>query len=143
MLEVISRIIIKGGVLSMRVDGVDPLVMNRIHEQAQQRQVEETRSPATDTRVRQRDQALGREHHTEETKSFPERLQEEIERLNDTAGIFNISLRFRIHEESERMMVQVYDREREEVIREIPPEQVLNLVAQIQNLIGIMLDERR
>jgi len=39
------------------------------------------------------------------------------------------------------MMVQVYDREDNEVIREIPPERVLNLVAQIQQMIGLLLDE--
>ncbi|NLC52328.1 MAG: flagellar protein FlaG [Firmicutes bacterium] len=127
----------------MRVDGVDPLVMNKIQDRAQQKQVEETRQPATDTRVRQREQALGREHYNEETKSHQERLEEEVARLNETAELFNIGLRFSIHKESERIMVQVYDRVEDKVIKEIPPERVLNLVAQIQNMIGILLDEHR
>jgi flagellar protein FlaG len=37
----------------------------------------------------------------------------------------------------------VVDVQQDEIIREIPPEKVLNAVAQIQSLIGILLDERR
>jgi len=40
-------------------------------------------------------------------------------------------------------MVQVVDVQQDEIVREIPPEKVLNVVAQIQSLIGILLDERR
>jgi len=66
-----------------------------------------------------------------------------VDRLNDTARIYNIGLRFSIHQETERLVVQVYDRRDNEVIREIPPEKVLNLVAQIQQMIGLLLDEQR
>jgi len=72
-----------------------------------------------------------------------EQLETGIQRLNDTAEAFNLSLRFLLHEESERWMVQVVDLVDDKVIREIPPEYVLNVVAQIQDLIGVLLDERR
>jgi flagellar protein FlaG len=127
----------------MKVDGVDPLVMNRIHEQVRHKQVEESRETQTDERVRQRQQALGRPHNLPEDENHQERLQREVERLNDAARLFNIQLRFQIHKESGRMMVQVYDQVEEEIIKEIPPEKVLNLVAQIQNMIGVLLDEKR
>jgi uncharacterized FlaG/YvyC family protein len=37
----------------------------------------------------------------------------------------------------------VVDVQQDEIIREILPEKVLNVVAQIQSLIGILLDEGR
>jgi flagellar protein FlaG len=40
-------------------------------------------------------------------------------------------------------MVQVVNLENNEVIKEIPPEKILNVVAQIQNIIGLFVDTRR
>lgn len=40
-------------------------------------------------------------------------------------------------------MVKVIDAETEEVIREIPPEKILDLVAMIWEMIGLIVDERR
>ena len=54
---------------------------------------------------------------------------------NETAHLYNIGLRFSIHEETSRVVVQVYNREDNEVIRQIPGK-ILNLVAQIQQMIG-------
>ena len=54
----------------------------------------------------------------------------------------NTGLRFRIHEESERVMVEVVDLDENEVIRR-SPEKILNMVAQIQNIIGLLIDTRR
>ena len=39
-------------------------------------------------------------------------------------------------------MVQVLDAETEEVLREIPPERILDLVASIEKAIGLIVDER-
>ncbi|MFO7311282.1 MAG: flagellar protein FlaG, partial [Bacillota bacterium] len=50
-------------------------------------------------------------------------------------------LKFLVHEETERIYVQVIDKETGEVIKEIPPEKILNLVAQLQKLIGLLIDE--
>jgi len=49
-----------------------------------------------------------------------EQLETGIQRLNDTSEAFNLSLRFLLHEESERWMVQVVDLMDDKVIREIP-----------------------
>jgi len=56
---------------------------------------------------------------------------------------FNIKLNFSIDENTERIVVKVIERETERLIREIPPEHILNMVAQIQNLIGVFIDARR
>jgi len=61
--------------------------------------------------------------------------------LNRTLEAVDKRLKFLVHEETERVYVQVIDKETGEVIKEIPPEKILNLVAQLQKLIGLLIDE--
>lgn len=49
---------------------------------------------------------------------------------------------FRVHEGTGRIMVKLIDNETDEVIKEIPPEKILDLVANIWDLVGILVDER-
>ena len=49
---------------------------------------------------------------------------------------------FKVHERTGRMMVKLIDNETDEVIKEIPPEKILDLVASIWDLVGILVDER-
>lgn len=63
------------------------------------------------------------------------------EMLNESAKWTHKRLRFQLHDETERLMVQVLDAETEEVIREIPPEEMLDLASRIHEMIGLFLDE--
>jgi len=65
-----------------------------------------------------------------------------VDSLKQTAMIFNKGLDFSIHEETERLIVRVIDKETNEVIREIPPEKILDIVAQVDKLLGLIIDER-
>jgi len=126
----------------VKIDGVDPVQLGKIQEQTQKAVVQE--SHRQDPRQKQQDRVLGREQRVLEwERTHMEELEDAVGKLNATAQTFNIGLRFLIHEESERIMVQVIDRTDNEVIREIPPEKVLNVVAQIQNIIGLFIDTRR
>lgn len=49
---------------------------------------------------------------------------------------------FKTHERTGRMMVKLVDKETDEIIRELPPEKILDLVASIWDLVGILVDER-
>ncbi|HEY8498886.1 MAG TPA: flagellar protein FlaG [Limnochordales bacterium] len=51
-------------------------------------------------------------------------------------------LKFHVHEATGRIWVQVIDSRTQEVIKEIPPERYLDLVARIWELVGILVDER-
>ena len=125
----------------MKVDGIEPAVLQKVQEQTRRTRVEQPAGERADPAVKRRRQTVGQQQYRLEDQSYLEKRQREVDRLNKTADLYNIGLRFSIHEETARMMVQVYDREDNEVIREIPPERVLNLVAQIQQMIGLLLDE--
>lgn len=69
-------------------------------------------------------------------------LTERVNQLNETLRVFDKRLRFDIHEETNRVMVQVLDAETDEILREIPPEKILDMVASIEEAIGLIVDER-
>lgn len=50
---------------------------------------------------------------------------------------------FSIHEKTREIMVKVIDTQTDEVVREIPPEKVLDMVATMWEMAGIIVDERR
>ena len=62
-----------------------------------------------------------------------------IEKANDRIQFYNTHLEFSIHEKTKEIMVKVY--RDEEVIREIPPEKVLDMVAHMLELAGLLVDE--
>lgn len=69
-------------------------------------------------------------------------VEDALARLSRSADLFNKRLQFRIHEQTDRLIVRVVDKETEEVIREIPPERILDLVASIEAFLGLLFDER-
>jgi len=50
---------------------------------------------------------------------------------------------FSYHEETKRVSITVVDKETNEVIREIPPEETLEMVEKMWELAGILVDEKR
>ncbi len=68
---------------------------------------------------------------------------EMIERANKAITGATCSFEYSIHETTKEIMVKVIDRETKEVIREIPPEKILDLVAKLWEIAGILVDERR
>lgn len=68
---------------------------------------------------------------------------EAIERANKAFDGVYRKFEFSIHERTKQIMVKVIDSETNEVVREIPPEKILDMVATIWEMAGIIVDERR
>ena len=68
---------------------------------------------------------------------------EAIEQANRALQTNNAYLKFSIHEKTHQIMVKVVDSQTDEVIRELPPEKVLDMVARMWELAGILVDEKR
>lgn len=88
---------------------------------------------------------LAPEPPRKETKNGEEpeqmEVQEAVEALNNSIEYINRRLRFTIHEDTQRVMVRVVNLETDEVIKEIPPEEVLDTVARIREMIGLLIDK--
>jgi flagellar protein FlaG len=63
-------------------------------------------------------------------------VQHEIQKVR------NLGLQFSVHKATGRTMVKVVDKETEKLIREIPPEDLLNLVDKLDEMIGILFDKK-
>ncbi|WP_027719113.1 flagellar protein FlaG [Desulfovirgula thermocuniculi] len=70
-----------------------------------------------------------------------EEIREALGQINETLRIYRTELRFVLHEESGEYMVKVINAETQEVIREIPPEWVLKIVASVKRMLGLILDK--
>lgn len=66
-----------------------------------------------------------------------------IEKANKAIMGANTKFEFSIHEKTKEIMVKVVDSETHKVIREIPPEKILDMVAKMWEMAGIIVDERR
>jgi flagellar protein FlaG len=70
-------------------------------------------------------------------------LNEALEKLKTIGDIFNRRLDFEVDEDTNRVIVKVIDTKTDKVIKEIPPEQLVQLAAKIQEMIGLLVDEER
>jgi len=70
-------------------------------------------------------------------------VDKQIEELNKKAEIVNKNIEFDYHEDAEQMMVKIKNTKTNEVIKEIPPEDMVELNAKIKEMVGIILDELR
>ena len=66
-----------------------------------------------------------------------------IEKANKVAAGRSTSCRFSVHHATKRISIKIVDNDSNEVIREIPPEKVLDMVAKLWEMAGVIVDERR
>ena len=78
----------------------------------------------------------------EERKYTEDELIDKIESANKQFIAYDRRFEFSIHEKTKQIMVKVIDVTTDEIIREIPPEKILDLVASIWEVAGIIVDER-
>lgn len=86
--------------------------------------------------------APAQQQASDEQASGQRILPEAVKQLEQIVQTFDRSLKFRIHEDTHAIMVQVFNAETDEVIREFPPERILDMVAMFQKqLAGLFVDE--
>ncbi|KNF09640.1 flagellar protein FlaG [Gottschalkia purinilytica] len=65
-----------------------------------------------------------------------------FEKVNKEFLTYDRRLEFSIHEGTNEVMVKVIDVHTDEVIREVPPQKILDLVAKLWEVAGLILDEK-
>lgn len=86
--------------------------------------------------------ALSQQEEVEERveqQATEEQVISAIEKANHKFQFYNTHLEFSIHEKTKEIMVKVY--RDDQVIREVPPEKVLDMVAHMLELAGLLVDE--
>lgn len=72
----------------------------------------------------------------EERPVEAEKIEKAVATVNDAVKMFNYHLEFKLHEDSGRYQVKVVDSETNEIIREIPAENVLNMAAKFKQMVS-------
>lgn len=106
--------------------------------------VESTSNESIENAVKAQSQAVKVQNSTEEKKDIitKEKLTEAIESINEFLNIQHKASKFVFHEGLDKYYVQLVDTDTEEVIKEIPPERLLNSFYEMKKLAGIIVDER-
>lgn len=66
-----------------------------------------------------------------------------IEQANKKLVGSNKEMRLSVHEETKKINIKIIDKETEEVIKEYPPEKLLDIFAKMIELSGLIVDEKR
>lgn len=70
-------------------------------------------------------------------------LENAIEKANKALNYSKKELQLSVHPKTKDIMVKVIDSETKEVLREFPPEKILDMIAKMWEIAGLIVDERR
>ena len=70
-----------------------------------------------------------------------EQIRKAVDQLN--RNLSNSEAVFGIHEETNRVTIKIVDKSTKEVIKELPPEKTLDMIAKVWEIAGLLVDERR
>ena len=77
----------------------------------------------------------------------PDKIKAAVDDLKKTvkqaSPMHHTQLSFKYHEDTNRISITVTDSDTDEVIREIPPEKTLDMLAKAWEMAGLLVDERR
>lgn len=92
-------------------------------------------------KVKSDDAELGNNINKDNTKDVSaEQIKKTLAELNKK--MMNTACQYGIHEGTGRVTIKIVDKETRDVIKEIPAEETLELIAKAWELAGIMVDKR-
>lgn len=68
-------------------------------------------------------------------------IKKAVEQINKKMQ--NSEALFGIHEQTNRVTIKIVDKETKEVIKELPPEKTLDMIAKAWEMAGLLVDEKR
>ena len=87
------------------------------------------------------DTSAGTSENRSKDTSFQDALAERVRSINEHMRQQSTQLEFSIDGDTSSIVVKVLNKETGEVVRQIPPEELLNLTKSFQNLRGLMVSE--
>lgn len=122
-------------------------VNTEVPEDGQTVNVDETTAAVTQIQPQdEKDSSDGSTSQQQQTaknaQATPEQLKKMIEEMNRKINNSNEIAMFGIHEDTNRVMIKIMDKDTKEVIKEFPPEKTLDMIAKLWEMAGILVDER-
>ena len=116
-------------------DSIAPVKVSRIADQ----KVLPDRKIQDDQQIREK-KSVEEEQKGKEDVHVSQTLLDDLE--NNINTIHNVGLEFSMHEESGRTMIKVVEKDTGDLIRQIPPEEVLDLISRVNDVLGIFFDKK-
>ena len=92
-----------------------------------------------------REEIKEQQSHLEEKRTeqiTKEDLENSIEGVNKFLDLNFTALKFQVHDDLDRLFVEVVDRNTQEVIREIPPKEFLDMISTMLEHVGLLVDKK-
>lgn len=83
----------------------------------------------------------GSSQEQDNPQATTEQIKKAVERLNKNMS--HSEAIFGIHEKTNRITIKIVDRDTKELIKELPPEKTLDMIAKAWELAGLLVDEKR
>lgn len=93
--------------------------------------------------TREKGQSAGQEQQSANQQAVTnEQIKKAVEQMNKNMMAHSEAV-FGIHEGTNRVTIKIVDKSTKEVIKELPPEKTLDMIAKVWEMAGILVDERR
>ena len=76
----------------------------------------------------------------QDQQAYHEKVRKAVETLNRKMS--NSEAVFGFHDDTNRVTIKIVDKSTKEVIKELPPEKTLDMIARVWEMAGILIDER-
>lgn len=105
-------------------------------------QVDNTTAAVSQTELSQGEGKEQGNSQNNSSQANQERIKKVVAQMNKQM-MHNEEALFGIHDETNRVTIKIVDKDTKEVIKELPPEKTLDMIAKVWELAGILVDERR
>lgn len=133
----------------MRVDGVNQNIsideIFRISSQAQNNQNISSQLDGLNNKVRELNLSSQKQNTDMMDKDIlkdPEELKKLMKELQSKLSYLNSQLKIEIDNEIEQPVVKIMDINTNQVIRQIPPDYMINIIKNINKLLGALFEEK-
>ena len=91
--------------------------------------------------VKEKGSSNNGEQQSKDQQATNEQIRKAVEQLNKSMK--NSEAVFGIHEDTNRVTIKIIDKGTKEVIKELPPEKTLDMIAKVWEMAGLLVDEKR
>jgi len=97
---------------------------------------------ATEGRSDRQDLRIHRAEVLQKSPATELDIRRDVEKLEKMVAQFNRRFDISINENIGRIIIKVIDTDTDKVIKEIPPEEIQHMVQRLQEMVGLLVDER-
>ena len=135
--EAISR----AGMAYQATSAAEPKVSPRMDAEVVQEPVALNTQPVVNAEAASQQKGYEENSQEKQAANSNAQIKKAVEDINKKA--YNSEAIFGIHEETNRITIKIVDRSTKEVIKELPPEKTLDMIARVWEIAGLLVDEKR